>query len=149
MLSELRADAESAGALAPAGAGYALRLATGLPLLGACAIAAWTLPAGVAPWLAALAAGFVSVQIGFAAHDAGHGAVHRSPAINSLVGHLAFTVVNGLGFQSWTVSHDAHHAHSQDESSDPDMQVDTVMSLTPASARSKRGIGRRLLPYQG
>ncbi len=149
VLAELRADAESAGLLAPAAAGYALRLCAGLLLLGAFAIGAWTLPAGLAPVLAAALAGFVSVQIGFAAHDAGHGAVSRSAWGNAFVGQLAFTIVNGLGFQSWTASHDEHHAYSQDESRDPDMQVDTVMSLTPASAHAKSGFGRRLLPYQG
>ena len=42
------------------------------------------------------------------------------------------------------MSHDAHHAHCQDESRDPDLWVQTVMSLTPGSASRKTGLGRAL-----
>lgn len=148
-LAELRQAAAQRGLLELAEEFYALRVACGTLLLGALALFAWTTPSlALAAGLAALA-GLVSVQVGFAAHDAGHGAVSARPWVNECVGQLAFSVVNGLGFGSWRVSHDAHHAHSQDESLDPDMQVDVVLSLTPASARAKTGLGLRLLPYQG
>jgi fatty acid desaturase len=149
VLRELHRDALSRGLFAGAGAAYIARLCVCLPLVAALAFVAWMTASGVVMLLASALAGFVSVQIGFVAHDAGHGAVSRRAWINELAGQLAFSVVNGLGFQSWKLSHDAHHAHSQDESGDPDMQVDTAMSLTLGSARSKTGLGRWLLPFQG
>ena len=148
VLAALRRGARERGLLRPATSLYALRLAALLPLLLVLQLVAWSGASGPLWWLSALAAGIVAVQIGFVAHDAGHRAVGRSGWVNQAAGQLAFSVVNGLGFQSWIARHDAHHAHCQDESQDPDMWVGTVMSLTPDSAARKTGVGRLLLPLQ-
>ena len=110
---------------------------------------AWTAQSTLQALFAAALAGVACIQLGFIAHDAGHGSVGRSRMGNRIAGHLAFTLLNGLGFRSWCESHDQHHAFCQDESRDPDMAVATVMSLTPRSATEKTGLGRTLLPYQG
>lgn len=149
ILHEIRERAGAAHLLDAATGAYLWRVGLLLPLLLALLFIAWSAE-GAATWIvAACLSGIASVQLGFVAHDAGHGAVSRRAIFNQIAGHLTFTIVNGLGFQSWRVRHDAHHAHCQDESKDPDMWVGTVMSLTPRSAAAKTGIWRRLLPYQG
>ena len=148
IMAEIRHEARGAGLLRPATRTVVVRAALGALGLALLLALAWTTESTAVSLLAAGLAGFACIQLGFIAHDAGHGAVGRSRFTNDVAGHLAFTIVNGLGFQSWCVSHDAHHAFCQDESKDPDMEVSVVMSLTPRSAAEKSGLGRRLLPYQ-
>lgn len=148
-LARIVCEAREAGLLQPAAGALAARaLGAGFALVVLLALS-WTAQSMALALVAAGGAGLACIQLGFIAHDAGHGAVSRSRGANALAGHLAFTVVNGLGFESWRESHSAHHAFCQDESRDPDMAVDVVMSLTPAAAARKRGLARRLLPYQG
>jgi len=148
MLSELRAVARSAGLLERDSARYARRALLLTPPLVVALFLAWTHSDAFMVITMSFAAGFACIQLGLIAHDAGHAAVSRASSINAFAGHLAFTVLNGLGFESWSVTHGAHHAGCQDESADPDMWVDTVLSLTSDSAQAKTGMGRCLLPYQ-
>jgi fatty acid desaturase len=147
LLREIRASAEAAGMREPTTGAYTIRAILLAPLLAGFLFVAWTVvDAGPALVIAAVA-GVLCVQLGFIAHDAGHGAVARGKLGNAIAGQLCFTVLNGLGFQSWRVSHNAHHANCQDESRDPDMS-DAVVSLTPRSAEAKTGLVGRLIPYQ-
>ena len=148
LLFELRERARSARLLDRSPSRYAGRALLLGPPLALLLCVAWTHSSSAVGMLAAGTAGILCIQLGFIAHDAGHGVVARAQWVNALAGHLAFTLLNGLGFESWRTSHAAHHAGCQDESRDPDMWVDTVMSLTPRSAVAKTGLGRRLLPYQ-
>jgi fatty acid desaturase len=148
MLSEIRATARRTGLLDREPARYARRALLLTPALSVALFLAWTESSSFVIIAMSFAAGFACIQLGLIAHDAGHAAVSRASSINAFAGHLAFTVLNGLGFESWRITHDGHHAGCQDESVDPDMWVDTVLSLTPASAQAKTGMGRRLLPYQ-
>jgi fatty acid desaturase len=149
VLAEIVREARGAGLLRPATRTLVIRALLGTAGLVALLAFAWTAESTPRALVAAALAGFACVQLGFIAHDAGHGSVGRSRLGNGIAGHLAFTLLNGLGFQSWRVSHDGHHAFCQDESRDPDMRVDVVMSLTAHSAEEKTGFGRALLPYQG
>ncbi len=149
LVSELRAKARGAGLLDRYPARYARRA---LLLTPPCAISlylAWTHSSSFVVILMSAAAALLCIQLGLIAHDAGHRAVARASWANAFAGHLTFTVLNGLGFQSWCVSHNAHHAACQDESADPDMWIDILVSLTPRSAEAKTGVGRRLLRFQG
>lgn len=148
VLGEIAREAHRAGLLRPARRAVALRALLGTTAFVASLAFAWTAESTGLALAAAALAGFASVQLGFIAHDAGHGSVGRSRFENAVAGHLAFTLLHGLGFQSWRVSHDRHHAFCQDESRDPDMSCDLVMSLSLHSARQKTGLGRALLPYQ-
>ncbi len=148
LLSELRARVRAAQLLDRLPGRYAVRALLLSPLLVLLVYLAWIHPSSVVVILASAAAGLVCIQLGFIAHDAGHGAVSRARWANATSGQLAFTVLNGIGFESWRISHAAHHAGCQDESRDPDMWVDTILSLTPRSAEAKTGLGRRLLRYQ-
>jgi len=148
LTSRLRAKARRLGLLDREPARYARRALLWTPVFAYSVYVAWTQASLSLLIPMSIVAGFVAIQLGLIAHDSGHGAVSSETSTNSIAGHLAFTVLNGLGFESWRISHAAHHAGCQDESSDPDMWVDTVLSLTPDSARSKTGIGRKLLPHQ-
>jgi len=147
--AEIVREARAAGLLIPATRAVLLRALLGTAGLVALLAVAWTAESTPLALVPAALAGVACIQLGFIAHDAGHGSVGRGRFSNGIAGHLAFTLLNGLGFQSWRESHDRHHAFSQDESRDPDMAVDVVMSLTPRSAAEKTGLGRALLPYQG
>jgi fatty acid desaturase len=147
--AEIVREARSAGLLRPATCTVLLRALLGSAGLIALLAVAWSAESTPLALVAAGLAGVACIQLGFIAHDAGHGAVGRGPFSNGIAGHLAFTLLNGLGFRSWRESHAQHHAFCQDESRDPDMAVDVVMSLTPRSAAEKSGLGRALLPYQG
>lgn len=147
-LAQIRREAKAAGLLKPASRALVLRAVLGFASLAALIAGAWTAESEAIALLLGGIAGLACVQLGFIAHDAGHGSVGRSRLANTLAGHLAFTILNGLGFQSWRVRHNEHHAFCQDESRDPDLACAVVMSLTPRSAAEKRGLGRRLLPYQ-
>ncbi|MBT9489846.1 MAG: acyl-CoA desaturase [Rubrivivax sp.] len=141
---ELRA----AGLLAPAlGPTVARLLVFGLALLAAL-LFAW-LGGPLAAVAASLPIAGLLAQLAFIGHDAGHGAVHRRPAINRAVGQLAMTVFTGLAFDEWIARHRAHHRHCQDERRDPDMAVDLVVSLTAGSRQRKGRLGRWLTRHQG
>ncbi len=149
LVTELRARARGSGLLDRYPTRYARRAFLLSPPLAISLYLAWTHSSPFVFIMMSAAAGFVCIQLGLIAHDAGHGAVARAGWVNAFAGHLTFTVLNGLGFQTWCVSHHAHHVGCQNESADPDMWVDNLVSLTPRSAEAKTGVGRRLLRYQG
>ena len=98
--------------------------------------------------LASLVLALLSLQVGFVAHDAGHGATSRKKWVNVAFGHVCFTIVNGLGFTYWRETHLAHHQNCQDEENDPDMLSDGIISLTAAQAKKKKGFVQHVLPFQ-
>ena len=149
LVTELRVKARKAGLLDRYPARYARRALLLTPPLAISVFLAWTHSSLLLVILLSVVTALLCIQFGLIAHDAGHGAVSRAGTANAFAGHLTFTMLNGVGFESWYVSHNEHHAGCQDESADPDMWVDTMVSLTPRSAEAKSGVGRRLLRYQG
>ena len=105
VLAEIVREARGAGLLRPATGTLVIRALFGTASLVALLAFAWTAESTPRALVAAALAGFACVQLGFIAHDAGHGSVGRSRLGNGIAGHLAFTLLNGLGFQSWRVSH--------------------------------------------
>ena len=99
-------------------------------------------------WLAdsllGLGAGYVGLSLllsrfAFVGHDAGHGAISRKPGMNRGVGQISMTLLTGLAFDEWMERHRSHHRFCQDESRDPDMAVDFVVSLTEERPKAGRG----------
>lgn len=88
---------------------------------------------------------FITIQIAGLVHDAGHRAIFRSTAANTIFGHFLGAFL-GMGFEQWRVKHNAHHAHSNDED-DPDIHL-PVISLNREIAQEKKGISRFLVGYQ-
>jgi fatty acid desaturase len=128
----LRSAAFGALILACYSSGYAILLAD--PGIGVRAAA-----------IALLA--FFSVQAGFVAHEAGHGALTRHRRLATLVGHVFHTFLTGLSSSYFRHIHGLHHPHCNDRGRDPDMQSEFV-SMHRHSALSKTGFGRFISRHQ-
>jgi fatty acid desaturase len=128
------------------------RTAAELLLLAACLAAAlrwaWHADGAWALVAACLALSLLLARFAFLGHDAGHGARIRSARLDRLIGQLSMTLVTGLAFDEWMARHRAHHRFCQDESRDPDMAVDLMVSLTAGSLAAKGPVGRWLTRWQ-
>jgi fatty acid desaturase len=92
-------------------------------------------------------AALFSVQAGFIAHEAGHGALTRHRALATLLGHVFHTFLSGLSSSYFRHIHGLHHPHCNDRGRDPDMQSEFV-SMYRQSARAKAGLGRFISRHQ-
>jgi len=94
--------------------------------------------------LACLSLSFFTVQQAGLMHDSGHRAVFRSKALNDVLG-LASCAAIGMVFANWTQRHNTHHAHSNREGMDPDMEVPFIAitkELFESKDRFQRALGR-------
>lgn len=80
--------------------------------------------------------GFLSTQLGFLGHDAGHRQVFASQRANRLLGLIIGNGLIGLSFGWWVPKHNAHHAHPNEIDRDPDIGVGLVRPLAPDESRS-------------
>ena len=85
--------------------------------LGAIVLLSDYLPLG----LACLSFTFFSVQVAGLMHDTGHRAVFASTRNNDSLGYLCSCLV-GMVFDNWKARHNSHHAHPNQDGSDPDME---------------------------
>ena len=92
-------------------------------------------------------AAFFSVQAGFIAHEAGHGAITRNRRLAALIGQVCHTLLTGLAFSYFQHIHRLHHPHCNDRGHDPDMQSSFV-SMYRESALAKTGLGRWISRHQ-
>ena len=143
----LVAELSSAGCFRPA----TLRAAANASFIIACYASAYAVllsdPGAGVRALAIAAAAFFSVQAGFVAHEAGHGALTRNPRLATLLGHVFHTLLTGLSSSYFRHIHGQHHPHCNDRARDPDMQSDFV-SMYRESAAAKRGLGKLVSRYQ-
>jgi fatty acid desaturase len=117
-------------------AGYAAAYATLLSGPGLAARAA-----------AIVAAAFFSVQGGFLAHEAGHGALTNDRRIAVFVGQLFNTLLTALCYSYFQHIHRLHHPHCNDRGRDPDMQSG-VFSMYEQSAAGKTGFAGLISRHQ-
>ena len=91
--------------------------------------------------IAALLA-FLSTQVVFFGHDAGHQQIFASHRANRLVGLVVGNVLTGLSFGWWVPKHNAHHAHPNVIGRDPDIGVGIVaLAFTAARSETARAPG--------
>jgi fatty acid desaturase len=143
----LLAELARAGCFQPATAravGFGAFVAAGY---GAAYAALLTDPGLASRLLALAAAAFFSVQAGFIAHEAGHGALTRDRRLAGLIGQVCHTVLTGLSFSYFQHIHRRHHPHCNDRGRDPDMQSEFV-SMYRESALAKTGLGRLVTRHQ-
>ncbi len=92
---------------------------------------------------------FLSTQVAFFGHDAGHQQIFASRRANRTVGLVVGNVLTGLSIGWWVPKHNAHHAHPNVIGRDPDIGGGTVaLAFTADGARNRRGVWRVLARYQ-
>jgi len=106
-----------------------------------------TTPGIAARALAIIVLAFASVQAGFIAHEAGHGAITRNRRLAAAIGQVFNTLLTALAYAHFSDIHRRHHPHCNDRSRDPDMQSG-FFSLYPESAHAKTGLGRLITRHQ-
>src|SRR5262245_4457338 len=97
--------------------------------------------------LCLLALGFLTVQAGFIAHEAGHGAITRDRRVAELIGQVFHTLLTALCCSYFSHIHRQHHPHCNDRARDPDMQSE-FFSMYAQSAAKKRGLGALISRHQ-
>lgn len=113
-----------------------------------CLTLSWTTHSIAMLISVSIAIAFLLAQFAFIGHDAGHGSLNGREWTRTLLGQLCMTVITGLCFEEWYARHSKHHRCCQDESSDPDMDVAIVVSLTAQARSQKVGLGRWMSRYQ-
>lgn len=97
--------------------------------------------------LNALFLAFVTGQLGFNGHDAGHRQSFASPFVNDIVGLIHGNLGIGMSFSWWLDKHNRHHSHPNELDTDPDINI-PLLSFTPEDARRKRGALRFVAAHQ-
>ncbi|HEY8810928.1 MAG TPA: acyl-CoA desaturase [Candidatus Dormibacteraeota bacterium] len=126
---------------------YALCITTNLGMLAVCLL---LLVLVHNPWLVALdavALAFVSGQLGFQLHDAGHKQMFEDNWKNHLVGYLTGNGLLGMSFGWWVDKHNRHHASPNHVDDDPDIN-NLAIAYNREQALERRGPMRWLAAYQ-
>lgn len=92
-----------------------------------------------------LGVAYFSVRFGGLVHDAGHRAIFHSPRINDAYGYIISTVI-AFPYYVWKVKHNLHHAHPNEEGSDPDLEV--PISFTERMYNRDKLVVRIMRRYQ-
>jgi len=89
---------------------------------------------------------FFMGQVGGLMHDAGHRAIFKSTKMNDIFGNLCASVLF-LNYRYWTIKHNFHHAHPNQEGKDPDIQL-PIFSFTKKRFDSKKGVEKFFRKHQ-
>src|SRR5690625_4753817 len=90
---------------------------------------------------------FVFGQFSFVAHDVGHRQAYPTTKANDRVGLLHANLLLGMSFGWWVDKHNAHHAHTNMEDHDPDIDI-VALAFSEKDALEKRGLFRFIVKYQ-
>ena len=137
---ELSIRIRNAGLMACRTRRFALKAALTLSAFAAGWVALFLV--GNSWWMIAVAAwlGFVSTQVVFFGHDAGHHQISDGRRGNRAVGLVAGNLLTGLSFGWWQPKHGAHHAHPNQIDRDPDIGPGAVaFTAMVAAGRSRTG----------
>jgi fatty acid desaturase len=96
--------------------------------------------------LDAAALAFVSTQISFIGHDAGHQQFYRSGGRNDII-LLGVSLLIGLDRTWWVEKHIQHHRNPNCLDLDPDINV-SMLAFTEERALGKRGFNRFIVRHQ-
>ena len=103
--------------------------------------------AGWAICLVAVGLGFVSGQLGFQLHDAGHRQMFHQRWVNSAVGFMTANLLLGMSVGWWVDKHNRHHGNPNHVDLDPDIRVGMI-SYSEEQAQAKRGLFRVIAARQ-
>jgi fatty acid desaturase len=145
---ELKAELRAAGCFAPAPRQLVLHMFA-VVIIYAAAFALLLTQPETSAWLAALVLlAFSSVQAGYIAHEAGHGAITRQRWLAVTIGQFFNTFLTALCYAHFQKIHICHHSHCNDQDRDIDMQS-AFFSLYPDARNKNRSLpGRFIGRYQ-
>jgi fatty acid desaturase len=86
-------------------------------------------------------------QVGFLGHDAGHRQILGSRKASYIIGILHGNLGIGLSYGWWVGKHNRHHAHPNQQGTDPDIML-SVLAFTEPQARAGRGLSRLAFRFQ-
>ena len=101
-------------------------------------------------WLECLVAlffAFVTTQLGFVGHDAGHRQPFGSTRLNDFSGLFHGNLLVGMSFSWWLGKHNAHHAKPNEVDSDPDIDI-PMLAFSREQALNKAGAYRFIGAHQ-
>ncbi len=119
---------------------YSGRISVTIAAFGAAWVAFFMLGASWATLGVAAVLGFLSTQLGFLGHDAGHRQIFTSRRANRLLGLVIGNGLIGLSFGWWVPKHNAHHSHPNEVGRDPDIGIGLVAPPSDASASGNRSL---------
>jgi fatty acid desaturase len=97
--------------------------------------------------LNALFLAFVSAQLGFNGHDAGHRQNFGATWKNDVVGLIHGNLLIGMSFSWWMDKHNRHHSHPNEVDVDPDIDI-PFLRFTEEHAERTRGALRFIAAHQ-
>jgi len=97
--------------------------------------------------LNALFMAFVSAQLGFNGHDAGHRQTFGATWKNDVVGLIHGNLLIGMSFGWWVDKHNRHHSHPNEIDADPDIDI-PFLRFTGEDAARTRGVLRFIAAHQ-
>lgn len=145
--AELAAEIRRLGLLHPRPAFYAALLTADLLALAATVTGLLLLRESWWAILLAPVLAVVSTQIAFFGHDAGHRQITRRRGASEALGLLSGNLLNGLSYGWWVDKHNAHHAHPNDLTSDPDVHPGALV-FDSAQALDRGGVAGWLTRHQ-
>jgi fatty acid desaturase len=119
--ADLAAEIRRLGLLRPRPAFYAALLTADLLALAATLTGLLLLRDSWWAIVLAPVLAVVSTQIAFFGHDAGHRQITRRRRGSQALGLFSGNLLNGLSYAWWVNKHNAHHAHPNDLTDDPDV----------------------------
>jgi fatty acid desaturase len=145
--AELKRRVEAAGLLQRRPGYYVLMLVTNTAAFG---LSLWLLTLAHSVWATVLAAavlGFVSGQLGFQLHDAGHRQMFPSRRLNTVIGIATGNGLLGMSHGWWVDKHNRHHGNPNHQDLDPDIDVG-VIAYSEEQALAKTGLARWIVRHQ-
>jgi fatty acid desaturase len=145
---QLKAELTTAGCFAPAPLQQTVHMITIVLVYGAGYALLLTGPDIAARIALLLLLAFISVQAGYIAHEAGHGAITRKRWLAVAIGQFFNTLLTALCYSHFQKIHVCHHRHCNDQDRDIDMQS-ALFSLYPeASSKKTSALGRFITRHQ-
>ncbi len=114
---------------------------------------------GIALTFGSMLIGFYFQNVAFSGHDAGHGSISGSFAIDKVIGIIIGNLLTGIDMGWWKSTHYVHHSATNSLHDDPDIQHMPLLCLEERMADNRwstyhgkymllDAIGKALLPYQ-
>lgn len=145
---ELRQALKAANCFASTGWHHCMHILAVVILFGSSYTLLLTQPHPLLRFAALLMLAFCSVQAGYIAHEAGHGAITRKRWLKNSIGQFFNTFLTALSYAHFQKIHTCHHTHCNNQDLDIDMQS-AFFSLYPDAKQSNNSLlGRFITRHQ-